>query len=74
MGAWDFVDLENDINVIISTWDFELNQYPDGIIKKFKYILRVCGDMQLEVIYFFDTYAPVVQWTTVCLMLIIEVL
>ncbi len=30
--------------------------------------------MQLEGIYFFDTYAPVIQWTTVCLMLILEVL
>ncbi len=30
--------------------------------------------MQLEGINFFETYAPVVQWTTVCLMLILEVL
>ena len=30
--------------------------------------------MQLEGIYFFKTYAPVVQWTTVRLMLILEVL
>ena len=30
--------------------------------------------MQLEGIDFFETYAPVVQWTTVRLMLILEVL
>ena len=30
--------------------------------------------MKLEGIYFFETYAPVVQWTTVILMLILEVL
>ncbi len=30
--------------------------------------------MQLEGINFFETYAPVVQWTTVRLMLILEVL
>ena len=30
--------------------------------------------MKLKVIYFFETYAPVVQWTIVCLMLILEVI
>ncbi len=30
------------------------------------------GDQQLEGIDFFETYAPFVQWTTVCLMLILE--
>ena len=30
--------------------------------------------MQLEGIGFFETYAPVVQWTTVILMIILEVL
>ncbi len=35
---------------------------------------RFCahGDQQLEGIDFFETYTPVVQWTTVCLMLILE--
>ena len=30
--------------------------------------------MQLEGIYLFDTYAHVVQWTTIRLMLILEIL
>ena len=30
--------------------------------------------MQLEVIYYFETYVPVVQWTTISLMLILEIL
>ena len=51
-----------------------MNRYPDGLIKKFK--ARFCdqGDMQLEGIDFFETYAPVDQWTTVRLILILEVL
>ena len=37
---------------------------------------RFCarGDQQLEGVDFFETYAPVVQWTTVRLMLILEIL
>ena len=62
------------MNAIRSTWDFKLKQYPDGLIKKFKARFCACGDMQLEGIYLFETYAPVVQWTTVSLMLIIDIL
>ena len=62
------------MNVIRSTWDFKLNWYPDGLIKKFKARFCARGDMQLEVIYLFDTYALVFQWTTIFLMLIIEMI
>ena len=47
--------------------------YPYGLIKKFKARLCARGDMQLEGIDFFEIYAPVVQWKTVGLMLILEV-
>ena len=30
--------------------------------------------MQLKGIYFFETYAPVVQWTTVSLIIILEII
>ena len=52
------------MNFIILTWTFKLNKHPDGIIKKFKSISCARGDIQLEGIYFFETYAPVVQWNT----------
>ena len=37
---------------------------------------RFCarGDQQLEGIDFFETYAPVAQWTTIQLMFILEIL
>ena len=47
---------------------------PDRIIKKFKERSCARGDMQLEVIDSFGTYAHVVQWTTVRLMIILEIL
>lgn len=74
MGAWEVVDREEDMNVIDSTWAFKLKRYPDGMVKKFKARFCARGDQQLEGIDFFETYAPVVQWTTVRLMLILEIL
>ena len=52
MGSWDVDDCEYDMNVIRSTWDFKLNQNPDGLINKFKAILCPRRDMLLEGIYF----------------------
>ena len=45
MGAWDVIDCEDDINVIRFTWSFKVNQYPDGLIKKFKAIFCARGYM-----------------------------
>ena len=74
MGAWEVVDREEDMNVIGSIWAFKLKRYPDGVVKKFKARFCARGDQQLEGVDFFETYAPVVQWTTVRLILILEVL
>ena len=62
------------MNVIKSTWAFKLKRYPYGLINNFKARFCYRGDMQLEGVDFFETYALVVQWTTVRLMLILEFL
>lgn len=74
MGVWDVVDRQEGVNVIDSTWAFKLKWFPDGLIKKFKTCFCVCGDQQVHGVDFFETYAPVVQWTMIWLMLILEVL
>jgi hypothetical protein len=74
MDAWEIVDQEEGMNVIDSIWAFKLKRFPDGMVKKFKARFCARGDQQLEGIDFFETYAPVVQWTTVRLMLILEIL
>ena len=74
IGAWQVVDREDDMNIISSTWAFKCKRYPDGLIKKFKARFCARGDQQLEGIDFFETYAPVVQWTTIRLMFILEIL
>ena len=74
MDAWEVVERTAEMNVLPSTWAFKCKRYPDGLIKKFKARFCARGDRQIEGVDFFETYAPVVQWTTVRLMLILEVL
>jgi hypothetical protein len=72
--AWQGVNREDELNVISSTWAFKCKKYPDGLIKKLNARFCARGDQQLEGNGFFETYAPVVQWTTICLMFILEIL
>ena len=65
MGAWDIVEQDENMNAIQLIWASKCNHYPDGIDRKFKYRFCARVDQQLEVIKFFETYAPVVQCTTV---------
>jgi hypothetical protein len=76
INAWEVLEYDSETmqNFIPSTWAFKCKQLPDGLIKKFKARFCARGDMQLEGIDFFETYAPVVQWTTIRLMFILEVL
>jgi hypothetical protein len=74
IDAWEVLHHEDNMNVINCTWAFKCKCYPDGLIKKFKARFCAPGDQQLEGIDFFETYAPVVQWTTICLMFVLEVL
>ena len=72
-NAWTVVPHTDDItNILPSTWAFKVKQYPDGTIKKFKGRFCACGDKLIQGVDFFKTYSPVVQWTTICLMLVLE--
>jgi hypothetical protein len=55
--------------VIKSTWVFKLKRLPDGTPSKYKARLCVCGDLQTEGVDYCETYAPVVHWSTVCMLL-----
>ncbi len=76
LSAWEVLEYDSETipNVIQSTWAFKCKRFPDGLIKKFKARFCARGDMQLEGVDFFETYAPVVQSTTIRLMFILEVL
>ena len=55
-------------------WEFKLKRYLERMIKKLKAHFCTQGDQQLEGVDFFETYVPVMQWTTMWLMLILDVL
>ena len=62
------------MHVIPYTWAFKCKRFPDGKIKNFKARFYARGDRQIEGADFFETYDPVVQWTTIRLMIILEAL
>ncbi len=49
-------------------------RYVDGSLKKHKARLCAGGHQQEYGVNFFDTYSPVVQWMTVCLMLVLTLI
>ena len=51
------------------TWAFRKKRFPDGRVKKYKARYCVRGDKQIAGVDFFESYAPVVAWTTVRLVL-----
>ena len=53
-----------------STWAFCHKCFPDGSICKLKAHLCVHGDCQTYDVDYFESYAPVMQWTTVRLIVI----
>ena len=56
-------------NVLKGTWAFKLKRLPDGTAYRFKARFCARGDLHREGIDFFETYAPVVQWSTIRLLL-----
>ena len=76
-GTWLIVDrnsLPEGANVLPGTWAFRRKRSPDGTIKSYKARFCVRGDRQKEGVDFFDTYAPVVSWSTVRLLLTLSVI
>lgn len=65
MGTWNLVKRDASKNVLDGTWTFKRKRFPDGRVRKLKARFCVRGDQQIEGVDYFESYAPVVQWSTV---------
>jgi hypothetical protein len=74
MKVWEVVERQTWMNVIPSTWAFKCKRYPDGLVRKLKSRFCARGDRQIEGVDYFETYAPVVNWQTVRIMLVMSLL
>jgi hypothetical protein len=68
--CWEYVPNPGK-NVLPSTWAFKIKRYPDGRVKKFKARFCARGDRQKEGIDYFEMWVPVVQWSTVRIVMIL---
>ena len=71
-GTWievDIQDVPSQETILPGTWVFRRKRTPDGTIKKFKGRYCVRGDLQVGD---FETFAPVVAFSTVRLFLILS--
>ena len=74
MKAWKVVEREVNMNVLLSTSAFKCKRCPDGLNKKVKAWFCARGDHQIEGMDYLETYTPVVMWTNIQLILILECL
>ena len=72
LGLFEMMIQPQGVNVLQSTWDFNINIFPDGTLKTYKSRFFVWVDQQIESLTVFDTYVPVVSWSTVRLMLVVS--
>jgi hypothetical protein len=67
--TWKAVERSSATNIIKSTWAFKCKRLPDRTVLKLKAHFCVRGDLQEEGVDYFETYAPVVAWSTVRMLL-----
>ena len=64
-------DLPSGTNTIMTIWSFKQKLFLDGTLNKHKAHLCAHGGQQTWDLDYWDTYAPVVTWASVCLLLIV---
>ena len=70
--TWELVPrstVPEGVSVLPGTWAFRIKRFPNGDFRKCKARFCVRGDRQIEGIHYDEKYSPVVNWSTVRLML-----
>ena len=72
MDVWEVVDREPWMEVLPTTWAMRVKRYPSGALRSLKSRHCCRGDLEIEGVHFWDTYAPVANWNTIRFMLILS--
>ncbi len=64
-------DLQPGTKTIMSIWSFKRKRYPDGMLNKHKACLCAHGGMQTWGQNYWETYAPVMNWASIRILLAI---
>ncbi len=64
-------DMPTEAKTIMAIWSFKRKRYPDGLLNKHKAQLCAHGGQQTWGQDYWETYAPVVTWASVWLLLIV---
>jgi len=74
LNTWSIVnrnEIKNKSAILHSNWVYKIKRHPSGLINIFKARLCARGDLQQHGLNYWETYSPVVQWSTVRLCLIL---
>ena len=63
--VWEIVPRPKDKSVVFSKWIFKTKHSANGSIEKYKAIFVARGFSQKEGIYYEETFAPVVRYTSI---------
>jgi hypothetical protein len=74
LDVFEIVQRNNNMKVLSGVWALKRKRYPDGSIRKLKARYCARGFEQVEGVDYFETFAPVVMWLTVRLLLIMSIL
>ena len=67
-------DLSADNNILRAVWSHRRKTTPDGKIYRHRSRICVDGSQQKEGIDYFETYSPVVQWSTIRMLFILGII
>jgi hypothetical protein len=75
-GHWELVPRSSigSSKTILAIWSFKRKRFPDGSLNKHKARLCAHGGMQQWGINYWETYAPVVNWISVRILLSLSVM
>ena len=69
--AWEQVKKEEAKKIVKTTWAFKKKRFPSGEVRKLKARFCVRGDTQTEGVDYFESFAPVVSWNNVRVLLVL---